>query len=456
MHHAPVSTPVTILGAGLVGSLLASMLAQHGYPVTVYERRPDPRVHGFVGGRSINLALSDRGWRALERIGLAEVVRQQALPMRGRMIHNLPTGQVFQPYGQEGQAIYSVSRAGLNQALVEHAERQHGVKFQFGQRCVGVQLDEGSILLDHQGPDAIVQLPTSVLLATDGAFSEVRDAMLRTPRFNYSQTYLDYGYKELHIPPGPDGRHQLAPDALHIWPRGAFMLIALPNPDGSFTATLFLAYEGADSFAGLQTDAEIQAFFGRYFPDTLPLLGDLLGDFRQNPTSHLVTVRCTPWHHSNRILLLGDAAHAIVPFYGQGMNAGFEDCTVLEEMLVAHQHNWDTLIPAYSRRRAPDGHAIADLALRNFLEMRDWVADPRFLLRKEIAASLHERYPEFIPLYSMVTFSHIPYSTAWAQAQAQDELFEQILQLDGIANTWRHDPRVDTVFKAWWAANKPA
>ena len=445
-----MSATIHIAGAGLVGSLLARLLAARGYAVTVYERRQDPRKHGFAGGRSINLALSERGWKALEMAGMAEVIRAQALQMRGRMMHSVGGELTFQPYGKEGQAIYSVSRAGLNLALMDAAEAL-GAKFHFGQRVEEVNIDKQQLVMQDVQTGQQQTVQTGVLLSTDGAYSEVRNAMMRTPRFNYSQQYLDYAYKELNIPPRADGSHAMAHDVLHIWPRGAFMLIALPNPDGSFTATLFLPYEGTDSFANLQTDTAVTAFFQRYFPDTMPLITALTEDFRNNPTSHLMTVRCSPWHYGRNTLLLGDAAHAIVPFYGQGMNAGFEDCTLLCQMLDEQAGNWEEVIPAYSGRRVADGHAIADLALRNFLEMRDWVADPKFLLRKEIAASLHDRYPDFIPLYSMVTFSHIPYSKALAEAKAQDEVFEQILALEGIADNWRDNPEVTRIFEAWWA-----
>lgn len=445
-----MSASVTIAGAGLVGSLLARLLAGRSLDVTVYERRPDPRLAGFVGGRSINLALSDRGWRALELAGVADQVREQALPMRGRLMHSIAGELTFQPYGAEGQAIYSVSRAGLNIALTEAAEAA-GVRFHFGQRVQQVDLDRRQLYLQDAADGREYSVEAPLLLSTDGAYSEVRNAMMRTPRFNYRQDYLDYAYKELHIPPGPDGEHRMAKDVLHIWPRGVFMLIALPNPDGSFTATLFLPYEGAESFARLHTDAAVENFFQRFFPDTLPLLGDLTGDFRRNPAGHLMTVRCSPWHYADNTLLLGDAAHAIVPFYGQGMNAGFEDCTLLNTMLDEFEGDWNRVIPAYSARRVADGQAIADLALRNFLEMRDWVADPRFLLRKEIAAALHERHPEFVPLYGMVTFSHAPYSHALAEAHAQDTLFEDILKIEDIQTNWKENPQVEAVFRAWQA-----
>lgn len=272
--------------------------------------------------------------------------------------------------------------------------------------------------------------------------------MMRTDRFDYSQTYLEYGYKELTIPPNPDGSHAMELNALHIWPRGSFMLIALPNVDGTFTCTLFLPFEGEQSFEKLDSDAAIEAFFREQFPDAVPLLKNLLDDFHGNPTASLVTVRCSPWIHQNRVLLLGDAAHAIVPFYGQGMNAGFEDCSVLDDLMEEFVDDWDHITPAYNAARVENGHAIADLALRNFVEMRDQVADPKFLLRKKIAAFLHDRYSDFLPVYSMVTFSHIPYSEAWEETFRQDALFARILSIPDIEQKW-NGPEVIRVFEEW-------
>jgi kynurenine 3-monooxygenase len=274
--------------------------------------------------------------------------------------------------------------------------------------------------------------------------------MKALPRFNYSQSFLDYGYKELHIPPAADGRHALDPNALHIWPRGQFMMIALPNVDGSFTGTLFLAYEGqTPAFEQLNTDEEIMAFFQTYFADAIPLIPNLLEEFRENPTSSLVTIRCSPWRYEDKVLIMGDASHAIVPFYGQGMNSGFEDCTLLDELIDAHDGNWAEIINAFNHSRIKDANAIADLALRNFIEMRDKVADPKFLLRKEIAAHFNKVYPEFLPLYSQVTFSHIPYSEALEEGHAQDALFEEILALEGVEQNWKDNPAVDRIFRKW-------
>jgi kynurenine 3-monooxygenase len=437
-----------VVGAGLVGSLWAVLLAKKGYSVEVYERRPDMRRAGFKGGRSINLAMSLRGWKAMELAGVKDRIEADALPMRGRMMHSVKGDLTFQPYGKEGQAIYSVSRGGLNLELLNIAAETGKVSFHFNQACRKVDVENNRLYFQDQesGVETIAESP--LIFGTDGAFSAIRGSLQKTPRFNYSQQYLEHGYKELTIPPNADGSHKMETNALHIWPRGQFMLIALPNPDGSFTCTLFLPFEGPESFSNLDTDEAVLAFFNKYFADSVPLIPDLISDFQQNPTSPLVTVRCHPWQYKKRILLLGDASHAIVPFYGQGMNSGFEDCTILYDLIERFDEDWPTIIEYFNKHRPKDANAIADLALRNFVEMRDLVADPKFLLRKKIAARLHEKYPDFIPLYSMVTFSEIPYSEALAEGHAQDELFEEILALENIEERW-DSQEVDQVFETW-------
>lgn len=444
------SKNVIVVGAGLVGSLFSILLAQRGYNVQVFERRSDMRKDGFVGGRSINLAMSNRGWRAMERAGIRSKIEENAIAMKGRMMHDLDGSLTFQPYGKKGQAIYSVSRGGLNLELINIADSFDNVCFQFNQKCQDIDLEEGMLSFEHTTTGTINTIKSPLIFGADGAFSAVRAAMQRKSRFNYSQQYLDYGYKELHIPPVPGGKFALDKNALHIWPRGNFMLIALPNPDGSFTCTLFLPFEGADAFENLQTDSQIEQFFKKYFSDALPLMPDLLADFNANPTSTLVTVRCAPWHFDHRVMLIGDASHAIVPFYGQGMNSGFEDCTLLDDLMAQYGDDWHTITKLFSDSRPIDTNAIADLAIRNFTEMRDLVADPQFLLRKKIAAHLHEQYPDaFVPLYSLVTFSHVPYGEALAEGQAQDALFGKILQLEGIEDNWQNNPRLEAVFQEW-------
>lgn len=449
--HLPDMTKnkTIVVGAGLVGSLWAILLAKRGYNVEVYERRSDMRKAGFIGGRSINLAMSDRGWKAMEKAGIKEEIMSVAIPMNGRMIHSIEGELTYQPYGKEGQAIYSVSRGGLNLELIKIADSFENVKFFFNEKCLGIDLDQNIIQFEN---DHILEHKTgkaTVVFGADGAFSAVRNTLQKTNRFSYSQSYLDHGYKELTIPPGADGHHLIEKNALHIWPRGQFMLIALPNHDGSFTCTLFLPFEGEESFENLKTDTQIKSFFNKYFADAVPLMPTLIEDFQQNPTSSLATIRCNPWQYKKRILLIGDASHGIVPFYGQGMNSGFEDCTILDEMMEEYGDDWETIISEFNSSRIKDGNAIADLALRNFVEMRDLVADPKFILRKKIEKHLLNKYPEqFLPVYSMVTFSHIPYSEGLKETANQDALFEKILAIENIEENW-NGVEVDQVFQEW-------
>ena len=417
------------MGAGLVGSLLSLYLARRGHPVQVFERRGDPRRAGFQEGRSINLALSDRGWRALGGVGVANDIRQVGIPMTGRVMHDARGNLTRQPYGHEGQAIYSVNRGHLNRRLLDLAEAQTGVQLHFGQQCLGIDLKQQQLSLLDTATKEAHTVPYTRLFGTDGAFSAVRSAMQRTDRYDYSQDYLEYGYKELTIAAGPNSTWLLEKNALHIWPRGQYLMIALPNLDGSFNCTLFFPYEGPESFAALQTPADVTAFFTRVFPDAEPLMPALEEEFFKHPTGSLVTIKCFPWKHDDNVMLLGDASHAIVPFYGQGMNSGFEDCSVLNELLDQHGDTaWPTIFAEFQRQRKPNTDAMADLALYNFTEMRDRVADPRFLLQKKIEAKISAQFPgRWTPLYSQVTFSHTPYAEAWAAGQRQDVIMSRLM-----------------------------
>ena len=428
---------IAIVGAGLVGSLLSIYLAKRGYKISVFERRPDMRKQVMDGGRSINLALSNRGIRSLEEIDLADVIKQTAVPMHGRMMHDLQGKLTYQPYGKQGQFINSVSRSGLNMVLMTEAEKL-GVAFFFDHRVEKLNL-VNTILTTVDSRQSSVDKEFDLIIGSDGAFSSVRGALQFTDRFDFSQDYIDHGYKELHIPAGASGAFQLEKNALHIWPRESFMMIALPNPDGSFTCTLFFPFSGRVSFESLETNNDILTFFQNVFPDAKALMPDLLTDFLQNPTSSLVTVKCFPWVR-NKTLLIGDAAHAIVPFFGQGMNAGFEDCRVLNQLLDQHQDNWDKVLPEFQALRKPDADAIARLALDNFIEMRDLVADADFLLRKKIEARLHELFPDkWVPLYSMVTFyDHILYSDAYASGQKQKLIMDDVMKITGIESNWQN------------------
>jgi kynurenine 3-monooxygenase len=417
---------VVVAGAGLVGTLLALLLKRRGYDVVLCERRSDPRAAGSVGGRSINLALSDRGLRALDLAGVRDDVEQVAIPMPGRRMHAVDGTGPFMPYGLNGEAIRSVSRGGLNIKLLDLLDRA-GVPVHFEHRCEDADL--GARRVRFSTPGGAVELQGDVVVGADGAFSAVRYAMQRTDRFEYSQTYLPHGYKELAIPAGPDGAFLLDKNALHIWPRSSFMLIALPNVDGSFTCTLFFALEGErDSFAALDTPAKAREFFATVFPDALALIPDFDAQWANNPVSSLCTVRCAPWHRG-RTLLIGDAAHAIVPFFGQGMNCGFEDCAVLMQILDETGDDWDRALPLYSARRKENGDAIATLALENFVEMRERVADPAFVYRKKIEAALARSFPdEVTPSYTMVTFRpDLSYSAALARSRSQDRVLDRLV-----------------------------
>jgi kynurenine 3-monooxygenase len=421
---------VLISGGGLVGSLLALLLGKAGYEVEVYEKRPDPLMTAPERGRSINLALSHRGIRALQAAGLEQEMLNIAIPMKGRFIHHEDGTHSFQPYGEEGQVIYAVSRADLNKTLLNKAREAHNVNLFFNERCVKVCIEDSVIEFENKQDGTVKSREFSVLFGADGAFSQVRSSLLPTTRFNYTQEYLEYGYKELTIP-SDAGTHRMEKHALHIWPREKYMLIALPNLDGTFTATLFLPFEGDTSFESLKTDSQVEAFFKENFADVVNLIPELKEQFSAHPTSALVTVRCYPWVYENRIALIGDAAHAIVPFYGQGMNAGFEDCRVLYD-LVTQNGSLKASLQEYQKLRKPAGDAVGQLALQNFIEMRDLVNDKKFLLRKKIEAKIHQKIPGYLPLYTMVTFSDLPYHEALEKGKKQDQLMEEIMKLENV------------------------
>ena len=409
-----MSKNFTIVGAGLVGSLLSIYLSKRGYNITVYERRPDMRRNRISAGRSINLALSDRGWRGLEGVGIDGEVRKIGIAMKGREIHNLDGKITFQPYGVGHQANYSVSRGGLNCLLMDLAEKQ-GVKFFFNEKCTNVDLKNTTCTFENTETKKITEIKSDRIFGTDGAFSAARTSLKTViPGFTFSQTDLDHGYKELCITPNVKGDFAMNADALHIWPRGQFMLIALPNLDKTFTCTLFFPFKGENSFDALDTKEKMLAFFNTMFPDAVVLMPTLVEDYFANPASNLPTIRCFPWSFEDKLVLLGDAAHGIVPFYGQGMNCGFEDCVVLDKLMNKYKEDWKKIFSEFEQLRKPDGDAIAELAIENYIEMRDKVADPKFLLQKKIEARFSEKYPEkWTPLYAMVTYrSDMRYSEA--------------------------------------------
>jgi len=439
------SEKIIIIGAGLVGSLLAIYLSRRGYSVTVYERRPDMRRNRISAGRSINLALSDRGLRGLEGVGISEEVKKIGIPMKGRTIHN-PDGSIsFQPYGKEGQANYSVSRGGLNCLLMDLAE-MNGAKIYFNERCTHVDLKTATAVFENTDTEKISKVAGERIFGTDGAFSAARLALqLTTDRFNFSQQYLDHGYKELTITPNVKGDFAMNADALHIWPRGKFMLIALPNLDKTFTCTLFFPFEGEKSFSSIDTKEKLLGFFNEMFADAVPLMPTLVEDYFRNPPASLATIKCFPWSFEDKLLLLGDAAHGIVPFFGQGMNCGFEDCVVLEPLIPSPSPEgegsaeiWKNIFQKFQDLRKPDGDAIAELAIENYIEMRDKVADPKFLLQKKIENRFSEKYPDkWTPLYAMVTYrTDMRYSEALEKGKRQEEIMKKIMAVPGIESKW--------------------
>jgi kynurenine 3-monooxygenase len=422
------SPQFTIVGAGLGGTLLACYLARAGYRVDIHEKRPDPRSHAQDRGRSINLALSVRGIHALGEVGLAEEVVKSSILMRGRMIH-APSGQLtFQPYGKDdSEALHSVSRAGLNRILVEAAARHASVRLHFNQRCTGFDVATNTLEFLDDGTHAVHKAAAQVIVGADGVYSAVRAQLQKHEGFNYQQDYLTHGYKELTIPAAAGGGCAMEKQALHIWPRGTFMMIALPNQDGSFTCTLFWPYEGPNSFAALKTEADILRFFRQQFPDAVPLMPTLAEDFLHNPTGALVTIRCQPWHLGGQVVLLGDACHAVVPFLGQGMNAAFEDCSVLSSCL-SETPDREAAFRRYEALRKPNLDVLADLCIDNFIEMRDRVASPYFVLKKKLSVSLHRLLPKgFLPLYTMVEFTRIPYAAALRRSQRQAWIIRTVL-----------------------------
>ena len=441
---------VTIVGAGLVGSLLSIYLSKRGYKVNVFERRADMRLETMSAGRSINLALSDRGWRGLEGVGIADDIKKIAIPMYGRFIHHKDGTNAYQPYGKDNQAIYSVSRADINMKLMDLAEQQENVNIHFNKKCTLINRKDLAITFEDNVTKETSNSSADLLFGADGAFASSRlSIQLQSDRFEYNQHYIDCGYKELIIPAGKNGEFLLDKNALHIWPRGSFMMIALPNPDGNFTCTLFLPFEGEKSFSNLKTDKQVEDFFKSEFSDAFTLMPTLISDFKTNATASLVTVKCFPWVFDNKIGLIGDAAHAIVPFYGQGMNCGFEDCVVLNELIEKHNDDWDIIFPEYEQLRKPDGDAIADLAIANFVEMRDKTADPKFILQKKIEAKFSQHYPDkWIPLYSMVTYSpHIRYSTALKEGQKQQKIMDEIMAFNNIESIWESDEIESEILK---------
>ncbi len=429
---------VIVIGAGLVGSLLSIFLAKRNYKVSVYERRGDMRLEQVKAGRSINLALSDRGIKALKEVGIADEILELAIPMHGRLIHNLDGTTAFQPYGKTGQYINSVSRRELNCKLMDLAEIE-GVKINFNYKCQNINWKNNEVDFENNISHEPSTINYHLLFGADGAYSASRlTHMLQHDQFDYHQYYIDWGYKELSIPAGFDGEFLLEKNSLHIWPRKSYMLISLPNIDGSFTGTLFFPFKGDLSFENLTTEEAVIKFFTDRFPDVVSIIPDLPKQFFDHPASSLVTIKCFPWIREDKFCLIGDAAHAIVPFFGQGMNAGFEDCSVLNELIEKQGDDWFTILEEFQIIRKPDADAIADLAVENFIEMQEKTTYPNFLLQKKIEAKLHEKYPDkWIPAYSQVTFNpQIRYSEALLNSKKQEAIMQEVMAMPNITKNW--------------------
>ncbi|WP_282786852.1 FAD-dependent oxidoreductase [Flavobacterium croceum] len=426
---------IAIVGSGLVGTLLAIYLKKQGHTVHVFDRSPDIRTVEF-SGRSINLVMSNRGWKTLQDIGLEHEIKKIGIPVDKRAIH-LQEGKLnYQYYGKDGEAIFSLSRGVLNRKMIDLAENA-GAEFFFNRKIWDVSLATATLYEGETEQGEWTELKYDLVFGADGAFSRIRHRMQRQSMFDYSQEFMKLGYKELHIPANTDGTHKIDKNSLHIWPRGNFMLMALANLDGSFTCTLFMPFEGENSFEQLKDEATLVSFFANYFPDTKEVIPDLVKDFFKNPTSYLAIMKCYPWAYQDKVALIGDSAHAIVPFYGHGMNAGFEDITILNEFILKFGDDWNTIFAEYQKSRKPNADAIAELSRRNFVEMSSKTADEKFLLQKKIEKWFSDKHPDkWMPLYSRVTFSLQPYSEALAIGDFQNKIMEEVMQIENIEQKW--------------------
>ena len=436
----------TVIGAGLVGSLWAIYLKNAGYQVNVFERRSDMRLNKISAGKSINLATSYRGWKALDELGIGDEIRKIAIPMYGRTLHHQNGDTAYQPYGNNNQAIYSVSRGDINSKLMSIAEENSNVKIYFNQECVAVNLDLGKAVFKDTSTGVTKEVIADVVFATDGAFSAARyNGFQKLDRFNYSQNYIPDGYREILLPANEDGSFKLSVETLHIWPRGRFMLIALPNFDGSFTCTLFMPFDGHEHcFNNLTSKEKVNTFFKELFPDFYELMPNVADSWEDHPLSSLAIIRCFPWTRG-KVALMGDAAHATVPFFGQGMNCGFEDCSVMWSLMQKHAENWDAIFKEYEILRKPNGDAVQDLSLQNYIVMRDKVADPDFLLLQKIERRINFLYPDaYFPLYSMVSFTDISYHTALTKGNEQENKIKQLISENAITKD-TPDAKIDEI-----------
>jgi len=421
-----------LIGAGLTGPLLATYLAQQGYSVEIFERRPDMRKESISAGRSINLALSARGNHALKEVGLYDKIKPNTIPMKGRMIHDLNGNTHLQPYGQkENEVIFSVSRAQLNMELMTLAEETGNVTIRFNHQLLSADLEQNKLLFQLSDSLEEIELPFKRVIGCDGSASIIRKSIVEKADIQYVKKPLGHGYKELTIPPLESGKFRIEPNALHIWPRGNHMLIALPNNDCSFTCTLFFPMTGATSFETVKTEKDILDLFQSQFHDAIKLIPNLVEDFQKNSTGDLASVYCKPWHLGDKALLIGDAAHAVVPFFGQGMNASFQDCSTLAKLMGQNKNDWKTIFNTFSSVQVENGHAIADMAIENYLEMRDHVNDTEYKKRRNVELKLERMFPgQFIPRYSMVSFHQIPYAEVYQRGGKQSKIIRDVLKAD--------------------------
>ena len=431
------------MGRGFVGSILAIFLAKRRHTVSVFERRGDPRKPDVYAGRSINLVVSHRGWTSLRAAGVEDAVKEIVVPVYARMMHDRDGKLNRVPYSIDNRAIHSVSRGELNRRLLTEAEKLPNVKLHFNHRCADVHLDNATCTFHNEVTGESAPVKADIVFGSDGAFSAVRQKMMQG-RFTYSQEYIEHDYKEVAFPANADGTPKMDPQCLHIWPRRYFMLMGLANQDGGFTGTLFMPNthtEHAPGFDTVKTEEQVKSFLQEHFADAMPMVPDLVEQYLRNPQSSLAIIRCNPWTINGKVALIGDAAHAIIPFYGEGMNAGYEDCKVLNDLLnELGDDNWPAVLAAYGKARKPNGDAIADLSLRNFIEMRDLVADPKFLLRKKIEGHLQAKHPDqWLPLYSQVKFSDIQYKDAWREGLRHDRIMEEVLAMPGIEQKWESE-----------------
>ena len=430
---------IIIAGAGLVGSLLAVSLSKKGYRVDVYDRNPDPRDANSDAraGKAFNLTLCDRGFKALDEVGVGNLIRSISVPAYGRFVHNEQGELAYQPYGNNSEALYSILRSDMSRAMVEFAAAQPNVEFHFHEKCVGLGLSPLEVEFKNMRTGAQRREQAYLLFGADGAFSGVRTHLQRFHRVSYAQEFLDQGYKELNVPASATAEWVSEKNVLHMWPRGRYMLLGFPNNDGSFTCSLHMPFEGSVSFASLQTESDVLDFFNGKFPDVVEHIPNLVEEFNRCPPNPMVTVRCSPWTLQGKVALIGDAAHVLYPYYGQGANAGFEDCAVLMECLEKFGDDWKTVFSEYERLRKPNMDAISELVVEHYVEIRDLLGDPKFLLRKALERKMNQLFPDrYLPLYSMIAFTTMPYVEALRIEREQRSMIDYLMNTPDIDHNW--------------------